>query len=198
MTDRDRAARLAATVARGSGFTQPAATLVVRQLPPFTSLLSRDDATVRRVLDDPRTRTSLAGGVRDAFKEGWHRATMERLRRDHDDWLRDWWLPACTDAELDHLLRAPALRPAHHRVGWRPEHLPASTGAAEVLLDATLRRTIAGHLVVERRLADALQRNAEGVEIDAGTDPDRLPVDADQVPAGVDPDAVADVGWWSA
>lgn len=198
MTDRDRAARLAATVARGSGFTQPAATLVVRQLPPFTSLLSRDDATVRRVLDDPRTRTPLAAGVREAFKEGWQRATMERLRRDHDDWLRDWWLPACTDAELDHVRRAPTLRPAHHRVGWRPDHLPASSGAAELLLDATLRRVTAGYLLVERRLADALRRNAEDVTLTTGTDPARLPADADQVPRGLDPDAVADVGWWSA
>ena len=198
MTDRDRGARLAATVARGCGFPQPAAALVVRQLAPVVALVGRDDATVRRVLDDPRTRASLTAGVRDAFKDGWHRATMERLRRDHVDWLRDWWLPACTDAELDHLRRAPTLRPTHHRVGWRPEHLPASSGAAELLLDATLRRELGGHLLVERRLADALRRVAEPVDVPAAADPSHVATDADAVPTGIDPDAVADVGWWSA
>lgn len=195
---RDRDARLAATVARGCGFDQPAARLIVRQLPPVTALLGRDDATVRRVLDDPRTRASLVAGVRDAFRDGWQRATMERLRRDHDDWLRAWWLPACSDAELQHLRRTRPLRAAHHRVGWRLSDLPATSGAAELLLDTAHRHELAGHLVVDRRLADAVRRLVDELDdLPAATATDVVPGDVDHPPAGVDPDRVADVGWWS-
>ncbi len=197
---RDRDARLAATIARGCGFDQPAATLVVRQLAPVTALLERDDPTVRRVLDDPTTRRSLVAGVRDAFRDGWQRATLDRLQRDHDDWLRAWWLPACTDGELRRIRTAPALRPAHHRVGWPVAAMPATTGAAHLLLDTAHRREIADHLLVDRRLADAVRRLADAVDdpLAAGEAPTVGHAAVDTPPAGVDPGAVTDVGWWHA
>ena len=197
---RDRDARVTATIARGCGFDQPAAVLVVRQLPPVTALLARDDTTVRRVLDDPATRRPLVEGVRAAFRNGWQRATLERLRSDHETWLEAWWLPVCTDDELRRVRTAADLRPAHHRVGWPIATLPATTGAAQLLLDEHHRRELAGHLVVERRFADAVRRLAGRVEDPLATGQAATAGGGrvDVPPAGIDPDGVTDVGWWHA
>lgn len=196
MATRDRDARLAATIARGAGLTRPVAALVVRQLPAVTRLLERDDATVRHVLDDAGLRERVAVEVRDQFPAGWQRATLAALRDDHDVWLRGWWWPACTDVEVARLRGAAALRPAHHRVAWPPAALPASTGAAEVLLKDRDLRQRGGYLVVDRRIADALRRLADDLGADVAAASPAGDVDAP--PPGVDPDAVTDVGWWHA
>lgn len=192
MPPRDRDARLAATIARGCGFERAVAVLVVRQLPPVTALLARDDATVRHVLADQRTRQPLTTAVHDGFKEGWHRATMERLRRDHADWLRDWWLPACPDAELSRLRGAAAPRPEHHRIGLDRGVLTISAAAAEMLVEEARRREVAGSLVVDHRVASVLRdlALAEGGDVTSASR------DIDEPPAGIDPDAVPATGWW--
>lgn len=195
MTSRDRDARLAATIARGSGLTQRPAVLVVRQLDPVTALLARDDRTVRTVLEDPRTRRSLVEEVRGAFPDGWRRATLAKVRSDHGDWLRQWWLPACTDAELARLRTAPALRPEHHRVGLSLAAFPATVGAAEVLLDDNHRRMVGDtHLVVERRVAEAARREAAEHDLTALESPS--PGGADRAPEGVDPRDHPHTAWW--
>lgn len=155
-TRRDRDARATAAVARACGFTQPVAPLVLRHVQDVETLLRRDDATLRRVLGDPSLRASLREGVVAAFRDTWKRAAMDRLRLDHQDWLRAWWLPVCTDRELDHLLAAPTPRADHRRVGIARAGFPTTVGAAEVLSPEDLRRVVGDYLVVERRVAVAV------------------------------------------
>lgn len=197
MSTRDRHARIAATVARGCGFTQRPAVLVVRQLPAVTDLLERDDPTVRRVLDDERLRRALCVDVRDAFASTWRQATLDRVRLDHRPWLERWWLPAATDDEL-HRLVAATIPPGAQRIGLAIGAFPATIAAAEVLLDAPQRRVVAGgrYLLVERRLADAVRAVArDHATVDVPSDD--VAVDGRSAPPdGVDADEHPRTTWW--
>lgn len=195
---RDRDARATAAIAGACGFTQPVAPLVLRQVPDVETLLRRDDATLRRVLADASLRTSLRDGVVGAFRDTWKRAAMDRLRLDHPEWLRTWWLPVCSDRELDHLLAAPTPRADHRRVGIARAGFPTTVGAAEVLSPEGQRRVVEGYLVVERRVAVALlDLAAEVAAEERRPRPRGAATDAiDESPTGV-PETPG-TGWWHA
>lgn len=201
-TRRDRDARVAATIARACGFEQPVAPLIVRRVADVEALLSRDDATVRRVLGDETLRGSVRTAVLRAFREVWKQAAMDRLRTEHPQWLRTWWLPVLTDAELDRLRRAPVPRADHRRVGLATSAFPTATGAAEVLADADHRRRVGDYLVVERRVATALHDLAAALATEeAGADGAAAVAvrdDVDVPPVGMDRDAAHGIAWWHA
>jgi hypothetical protein len=196
---RDRHARAVAAIAHACGFDQPIAPLIVRQVPDVEILLRRDDATVRRVLQDPELRRSLREGVIAAFRDVWKRATLDRLQLDHPAWLRMWWLPVCTDAELDRLLAAPRPRSDHRRIGVARSAFPATVGAAEVLVDADDREVRGDYLVVERRVAAAVLDLAAEIAREQGrarpTTAARTATSGlEEPPAGIDDERAT--GWW--
>lgn len=165
---RDREARAVGAIARACGFDQPVAPLVLRAVPDVTRLLGADDATIRRVLGDPALRRSLRAGLVGGFEAAWKQATLERIRSDHPAWLRAWWLPVTTQAELGRLLACPPPRSDDRRVGADRAAFPATVGAAELLLDANGRRTLGGYLLFERRVAAAVLDLAHAVAAEEG------------------------------
>ncbi|MTV26353.1 hypothetical protein FTX61_13150 [Nitriliruptoraceae bacterium ZYF776] len=195
---RDRDARVVLAVARACGFSQPVAPVILRRVPDVQRLVDQDDATLRRVLGDDQLRTALRQGLVAAFRDVWRQATLERMRLDHGDWLRQWWLPVCADAELDALVSAPPPRADHRRVAIHHRPFPATIAAAELLLDEHGRRRHGAYLLVERRLATAVLdlavevAHAEGRTLPAARDGHRI----DEVPTGEDPRAFDGVGWW--
>jgi hypothetical protein len=197
---RDREARAVAAVARACGFDQPVAPLVLRRVPDVDRLVRADEATLRRVLGDPSLRGKLRSGLAAGFREVWKAATLERMRGDHRDWLRGWWLPVLTAAEHERLLRAPTPRSDHRRVGMSPRGFPATAGAAMILVDEGHRSVVAGHLVVERRIAAAVLDLAHEVAREEGTSVGEAADAAsiDQPPDGVDPREHPHVAWWHA
>jgi hypothetical protein len=196
---RDRQARAVAAIARGCGFDQPVAPLILRRVPDVDKLLRADEATVRRVLGDPELRGPLRASAVAGFRETWKQATLERIRGDHLDWLRAWWLPVLSATELDRLLRTPAPRSDHRRVGLVPPAYPVTAGAAQVLADDDHRSVVGGYLVVERRVATAVLDLAHEVAREEGTDPAGPPhatAGLDRPPDGIDPREYAHVAWW--
>jgi hypothetical protein len=194
---RDRQARAVAAIARACGFPQPVAPLIVRQIPDVAKLLAADDATIRRVLSDPALRQPLRAGLVASFEEVWKRAVLERIRLDHPAWLRAWWLPVTTRAELERLLACPAPRSDDRRVGLARAAFPATAGAAELLLDAAHRGEVAGYLLVERRVAAAILDLAHEVVQEEGDAPTRrTPSGGDRPPEGIDPRDHPHVTWW--
>lgn len=195
---RDRDARATAAIARACGFDQPVAPLIVRHVPDVEALLRRDDATLRRVLQDEGLRSTLREGVVAAFRDVWKRATLDRLQLDHPDWLRAWWLPVCTDAELDRLMAAPPPRSDHRRVGIARAGFPATVGAAEILTDADHRRVVGGYLVVDRRVATAvLDLAVEIGRLERRTHPVSAPAAGlDDPPEGATESEAHATGWW--
>lgn len=196
---RDRQARAVAAISRACGFDQPVAPMILRRVPDVDKLLRSDDATLRRVLGDPGLRGSLRAGLVAGFRDTWKQATLDRIRLEHDEWLRAWWLPVTTHAELDRLLRTPAPRSDHRRVGLVRPAYPATTGAVEVLVDPDHRRELAGYLVVERRIAAAVLDLAHEVAREEDLDPSGPLIGADDVdrpPAGVDPREHPHIAWW--
>jgi hypothetical protein len=197
---RDRTARAVAAVARACGFDQPVAPLIVARVDDVRTLVQRDDATIRRVLGDARLRAPLRAAVVAAFRDVWKQATLDRLKLDHPAWLRAWWLPVCTGAELDRLLHAPVPRSDHRRVGISWTGFPTTVGAAEILVEEAHRRAIEGYLVVDRRFATAVLDLAAEVareerrERRTGVGSDGLDQPPPTVPAA---DATA-TGWWHA
>jgi hypothetical protein len=165
---RDREARAVMAIARACGFDQPVAPLVLRTVPDVTRLLGSDDTTIRRVLGDPALRRTLRAGLVAGFETAWRQATLERIRLDHPAWLRAWWLPVTTQAELGRLLACPPPRSDDRRVGVDRAAFPATVGAAELLLDAGGRRSLDGYLLFERRVAAAVLDLAHAVAAEEG------------------------------
>ncbi len=196
---RDRQARAVTAIARACGFGQPVAPLILRAIPDVDKLVRADDATIRRVLGDPALRGPLRAGIVAGFEEVWKRAVLERIRLDHRDWLRAWWLPVLTAAELDRLLRTPAPRSDHRRVALQRPAYPATAAAAEVLVERDHRGELAGYLVVERRVAAAVLDLAHEVAAEDGTAVTGDPLDArdlDRPAEGIDPREHPHVAWW--
>lgn len=196
---RDRQARAVATIARGCGFDQPVAPLILRRVPDVDKLLRADEGTLRRVLGDPELRGKLRTSAVAGFRDTWKQATLERIREDHLDWLRSWWLPVLTATELDRLLRTPTPRSDHRRVGLVPPAYPVTAGAAQVLTDEDHRSVIGGYLVVERRVATAVLDLAQEVAREDGIDPAGEPhatAGLDRPPARIDPREHPHVAWW--
>jgi hypothetical protein len=196
---RDRQARAVTAIARGCGFDQPVAPLILRRVPDVDKLLRADDATLRRVLGDAALRGTLREGLVAGFRDTWKQATLERIRGDHIDWLRGWWLPVLTATELDRLLRTPSPRSDHRRVGFVPPAYPTTTGAAQILADEDHRSVVGGYLVVERRIATAVLDLAHEVAREEGTDPAgaaHATAGLDRPPDGVDPREHPHVAWW--
>ncbi len=196
---RDREARAVTAIARACGFGQPVAPLILRRVPDVDKLVRADDATIRRVLGDADVRGSLRAGLVAGFETVWKQAVMDRIRGDHLDWLRGWWLPVLSAAELDRLLRTPTPRSDHRRVALQRPAYPATAGAAEVLVDRDHRSELAGYLVVERRMATAVLDLAHEVAADDGIGPSGPPIAAaglDRPADGVDHREHPHVAWW--
>lgn len=194
---RDRDARAAAAIARACGFAQPVAPLIVRRVPDVVKLLAADDTTVRRVLSDPDLRRPVRAAIVASFETVWKQATLERIRLDHPEWLRAWWLPITTEAELERLLAVPAPRSDDRRVGLARGAFPASAAAAELLLDAAHRRELDGYLLVERRVAAAILDLAHEVAHEEGRTSERsTPARGDLAPDGIDGRDHPHVTWW--
>lgn len=194
---RDRDARVVFAVARACGFGQPVAPLILRRVPDVERLVDQDDATLRRVLGDDKLRAALRQGLVAAFRDVWREATLERIRLDHPQWLRAWWLPVCSHAELDALLAAAPPREDHRRVAVHRRAFPATVAAAEILLDEHARRGHGPYLVVERRFATAvLDLAAEVAHAEGRAIPAQVRAGVDDVPAGDDPRGFDGVGWW--
>lgn len=196
---RDRQARAVAAIARACGFGQPVAPLILRRVPDVDKLLRADDATIRRVLADPKLRGTLRSGLVGGFEAAWKQATIDRVRLDHPAWLRAWWLPVTTAAELDRLLRTPPPRSDDRRVGVARAAYPATAAAALVLLDDAHRSELGPYLLIERRVAAAVLDLAHEIANEEGTpvagDGARLG-DSDRAPEGVDPRDHPYVAWW--
>jgi hypothetical protein len=196
---RDREARAVVAIARACGFGQPVAPLILRRVPDVDRLLRSDDATIRRVLGDPQLRTSLRSGLMGGFEAAWKQATLERIRLDHPDWLRAWWLPVTSAGEFDRLLRTPPPRSDDKRVGLARRAYPATAAAAEVLVDRDHRSEVDGYLLVERRIAAAVLdlaheiANEEGGAVTGGAG---TLGGADRPPEGIDPRDHPYVAWW--
>lgn len=194
---RDRDARATAAIARACGFAQPVAPLIVRRIPDVARLLATDDATIRRVLADPNLRRPVRAAIVASFETVWKQATLERIRLDHPEWLRTWWLPITTEAELERLLAAPAPRSDDRRVGLDRAGFPASAAAAELLLDAAHRRELDRYLLVERRVAAAILDLAHEVAHEEGRPSTRgTPGRGDLAPEGHDARDHPHVTWW--
>lgn len=195
---RDREARAVVAIARACGFTQPVAPLILRRVPDVDKLVRADDTTIRRVLADESLRGKLRAGLMAGFKDAWKQATLERIRLDHPAWLRAWWLPVTSSAELERLLRTPPPRSDDRRVGLARAAYPATAAAAEVLVDAEHRSDVAGYLLVERRVGAAVLDLAHEVAAEEDTflaDATRWG-GADRPPGGVDPREHPYVAWW--
>jgi hypothetical protein len=195
---RDREARAVVAIARACGFGQPVAPLILRRVPDVEKLIRSDDATIRRVLGDADLRGSLRAGLVGGFKAAWKQATLERIRLDHPEWLRAWWLPVTSSAELGRLLRTSPPRSDDRRVGLSRAAFPATAAAAEVLLDAEHRSELAGYLLVERRVAAAVLDLAHEVANEEGTAVDGAArsSDSDRAPDGIDARDHPYVAWW--
>lgn len=197
---RDRDARAVAAIARGCGFDQPVAPLILRRVPDVDKLLRADEATRRRVVGDPELRRTLREGLVAGFEPTWKQATLERIRGgDPVMWLRGWWLPVLPADELDRLLRSPTPRPDHRRVAIAVPAFRTTVGAAQVLVDQSHRGQIAGHLAVERRFATTILDLAHEVARADRIDPSGPPLataDLDRAPDGVDPREHPHVAWW--
>lgn len=195
---RDREARAVVAIARACGFGQPVAPLILRRVPDVDKLVRSDDSTIRRVLGDPTLRGPLRAGLMSGFESAWKQATLERVRLDHPAWLRAWWLPVTSSAELARLLRTPPPRSDDRRVGLARAAFPATAAAAEVLLDREHRSDLGGYLLVERRVAAAVLDLAHEVANEEGTASsggERFG-GADQPPDGLDPRDHPYVAWW--
>ncbi len=196
---RDRQARAVAAIARACGFGQPVAPLILRHVPDVDKLLRSDDATLRRVLGDPGLRGSLRAGLVEGFRDTWKQATLARIRSDHEDWLRAWWLPVLTATELDRLLRTPTPRGDHRRVALHRPAYPTTAGAAEITVETTHRSEVGPYLLVERRIAAAVLDLAHEVAREDGLDasgPVRGADELDVPPAGIDHREYPHVAWW--
>ncbi|MEX1162877.1 MAG: hypothetical protein WEB03_04790 [Nitriliruptor sp.] len=196
---RDRQARAVTAIARACGFGQAVAPLILRRVPDVDKLLRSDDATLRRVLGDPALRGKLRAGLADGFREHWKQATLERIRSDHEDWLRAWWLPVLTATEFDRLLRTPTPRGDHRRVGIARPAYPATAGAVEITVETTHRSEVGPYLLVERRIAAAVLDLAHEVAREDDLDPSGPVVGADTIddpPPGVDHREYPHVAWW--
>jgi hypothetical protein len=195
---RDREARAVVAIARACGFGQPVAPLILRRVPDVDKLVRADDATIRRVLGDESLRGKLRAGLVAGFKDAWKQATLERIRLDHPAWLRAWWLPVTSSAELERLLRTPPPRSDDRRVGLNRAAYPATAAGAEVLVDAEHRSDVAGYLLVERRVGAAVLDLAHEIAAEEDTfvaDATRWG-GADRPPDGVDPREHPYVAWW--
>lgn len=196
---RDREARAVAAVVRACGFGQPVAPLIARRVPDVDKLLRADDATLRRVLGDAALRAPLREALVAGFRNTWKQATLERMRSDHTDWLRAWWLPVLTAVEHDRLLRSPAPRADHRRVGFVTAAYPVTTGAAEMLVEPDHRRELGEFLLVERRVAAAILDLAHEVAREQDVAPSGGLLgggELDRPPAKIDPREYPHVGWW--
>lgn len=194
---RDRDARATLAIARACGFAQPVAPLVLRVVPDVARLLEADDATLRRVLGDPGLRRSLRAGLVAGFETAWKQASLERIRLDHPAWLRAWWVPVTTQAELQRLLACPPPRSDDRRVGVERASFPATVGAAELLLDANGRRALGGYLLFERRVAAAVLDLAHTVAAEEGTASGATTLASGvTAPPGVDARDHPHVTWW--
>lgn len=196
---RDRQARAVAAIARACGFAQPVAPLILRRVPDVDKLLRSDDATLRRVLGDPGLRAPLRAGLVGGFRNAWKQATLERMRLDHQAWLRAWWLPVVTSAELDRLRRTPAPRADHRRVGVLRAAYPVTAGAIEIQVDTGHRSELAGYLLAERRTAVAVLDLAAEVAREDDLEPSGPPFGSDTLddpPHGVDHREYPHVAWW--